>query len=42
MFACTIADIIDRFTDAETVIMGDVTMVGVVWAISQPELLGQS
>ena len=25
MFACTIADIIERFTDAETVIMGDVT-----------------
>ncbi|XP_078467969.1 2-(3-amino-3-carboxypropyl)histidine synthase subunit 1-like isoform X3 [Lampetra planeri] len=25
MFACTIADIIERFTDAETVVMGDVT-----------------
>ncbi len=25
MFACTIADIIEQFTDAETVIMGDVT-----------------
>lgn len=25
MFACTIADIIERFTDASTVIMGDVT-----------------
>ncbi|KAI6105510.1 putative diphthamide synthesis protein-domain-containing protein [Pisolithus sp. B1] len=27
MFACTIADIIERFTDALTVIMGDVTYV---------------
>ncbi|KAK6192046.1 hypothetical protein SNE40_003593 [Patella caerulea] len=25
MFACTIADIIERFTEAETIIMGDVT-----------------
>ena len=25
MFSCTIADIIERFTDAETIIMGDVT-----------------
>ncbi|XP_071849195.1 2-(3-amino-3-carboxypropyl)histidine synthase subunit 1-like isoform X4 [Apostichopus japonicus] len=25
LFACTIADILERFTDAETVIMGDVT-----------------
>ena len=25
LFACTIADIIERFTDAETIIMGDVT-----------------
>ncbi len=25
MFACTIADIIEEFTDAETIIMGDVT-----------------
>lgn len=25
IFACTIADIIEEFTDAETVIMGDVT-----------------
>ncbi|XP_030600336.1 2-(3-amino-3-carboxypropyl)histidine synthase subunit 1 isoform X2 [Archocentrus centrarchus] len=25
MFACTIADIIERFTDADTIVMGDVT-----------------
>ena len=36
MFACSISDILERFTGCETVIMGDVTYGRAVWMIIQP------
>ena len=37
MFSCTIADIIEEFTGASVLIMGDVTYGACVWMISLPK-----